>query len=338
MTRRSPIFLAPLLLFVVGCDYVDQAGSLKETWAESSAGPFGLDERVCEGPNGHERNGCFQAAANLTRDSSYCTRIHEPQRASCLRQLASSTGNPDFCLEMKTPGACLVELAVNTGRHDVCDRAPESDFVMCVEALAAATGDPKVCEKNERELARDHCWIIVARAREEQPLCKFIKDSELRGRCNAQFVTVTLDPVGTCGLSDMKLADECFAEAALANPMHCARVRESRRQECYERAAREGLGQPSACAQLPTGQSLECFAQLATHRREPDICDEIEGPQARDVCRVHVAEALVDSQSCLVVSQPYRAPCARAIYARAQDPRLCQLLSGRDREACVKAL
>lgn len=339
MMLRAVILVISLLSIACGCDYVARVwdpGSFKETWDEPAIGPFGLEAQVCEGPDDRT---CLTAAAKLTRDSSYCARLGDTDRGSCFRQLASSTGNPDHCLEMKASDVCLTELARQTGRHDVCDRAPEASAVACVEALAAATQDPAVCEKTKQKVARDHCWIIVARAREEQALCRSIENSELRARCNAQFVTLTLDAVGTCELSDLNLADACFAEAALTNPMHCARVRaDSRRRECYTRAALDGLGQPGACAQLPPAQMVECFVQFATHRRVPATCDEIEDAQNRDICRVQVAKALGHAESCLVVSQPFRAPCARAIYGNARDPRLCQVLHGRDRDECVKAL
>jgi hypothetical protein len=314
-------------------------------------GGGGGDEARREACEGRKAEGsakvdaCYAEAAAERLAPELCDPIAaDGKKASCQNDVARALGRPDLCSKDDAGNACLSAVAKELLDVSLCDGITStSNRTGCVHEIAVALKSFDTCSKSAVPEARAMCEREVAQLWRDPKLCDRIEPGPSRDECFKSIDETAETPGALCErIQDPHRRDGCYGRAAWYDPALCERVgiaaSSSERTGCYGSAFTLLVPRPETCEKVPAEGADDCFAKLGEARHTGSFCRKVKDSHQRDRCWSFVA-GLDNPGACYEISLPEdRAQCARGFWRTSEDPKICSLLTARERPECERAM
>jgi len=147
----------------------------------------------------------------------------------------------------------------------------------CISKIAFMKDDPSICEKS---VFADFCYLEIAKEKEDESICNFLKVSWNKDTCIA--------------LVAMRKMENSLCKKARARQDEC---------EIMIKAIQEK--NETLCNDLIVLKH-ECYQKIALDKNDPSICEKIDD---KEICYMNVAISKKDIDLCKKVGERLKVPC-----------------------------
>lgn len=331
-------------------------------------------ENACDPFSGAEKEACSRHAARVLKNEVYCYDAGA-QKNECFIDVAKAVNNPDVCEligSSDTKEACYIATAVNAKNSTACEKIVALDArESCLNGVAVAQANAKICDSISTPSIRASCLAQVQNVVNDTGSCASMTDIAKRDTCFRALATSTKQ-VDTCTkIIGQPIRNECYSilGQSIGDPAICGNIigDDAKKQACLVGIAKSGgtaqscyvLKSPSRdacisdiavkikdagiCHQITATTNLlnyqeNCLAKVAAATGNPDTCQGIATPAARDACLSGVGIAAKNDLACALISDlSGREACYTAIALALQKGAVCKSIATKTiQDACIK--
>jgi len=201
-------------------------------------------------------------------------------------------GESDSCLASSDSDACFYSLAISRNDASLCteikslDPQEEYNQMNCAAEIALSKGDYEECEKIED---RYSCYSKYAIETSDYSVCEMIIEGVFaREECMSALLTASSDWDSCDDISDFKLMDECYYDAAIdtGNMSYCGLISPRKdyiNMDCYADAG--ALNNDfSGCKNLQGVDVEMCYVKYALNTGDSSVCEQINMTELKVHC------------------------------------------------------
>jgi hypothetical protein len=163
-------------------------------------------------------------------------------------------------------------------------------------------------------------------------ICEGISDQRIKDGCYSEAARAKKD-INLCDrIKDQHEKNWCYYEVIvfekvdLKDPAICRNITEYK-DDCYTNIAKI-TGDVNICNNLDGKDKENCYIEVAKVLKDKSLCEKVETPQSKEWCYISLAEVLKDENLCQKAKDDHsKSQCYLGVAKAKKNPILCEQIS-----------